>query len=134
MPTSNTRRGSSTSKSQTNKVVEPKAPEAVKTEETPVVVEPAVVETIITEQDNAKEVAVVQETQEIQASPAPEVSEAAIASVAQQEVKKVRIKFIKPHSFNIGIEKVTAKIHDILMVEPHIANKLVSRSIAYILG
>lgn len=58
----------------------------------------------------------------------------AVAEVQEKEVKKVKVKFIKDHSFYVNTEKNDAKINDVLMVERHMANKLVGRHIAYILG
>lgn len=45
----------------------------------------------------------------------------------------VRVRFIKAHTFNKGTEIKKMLKGDIEMVEPHLANKFVSRNIAYIL-
>lgn len=53
-----------------------------------------------------------------------------------QETNKpnlVRVRFIKAHTFNKGTEIKKMLKGDIEMVEPHLANKFVSRNIAYIL-
>lgn len=60
--------------------------------------------------------------------------EGGVAEVVDKKVKLVKIKFIKAHTFYIGTDKIEAKPNDIKMVEPHTANKLLARSIAYILG
>lgn len=57
-----------------------------------------------------------------------------VAMAKKPEVKRVKVKFLKNHDFNIGTEKISAKKDDIKMVEMHIANKLLGRQIAYILG
>lgn len=62
------------------------------------------------------------------------VSDVAVAITENKKPKLVKVKFLKDHSFNVGTEKVNARKDDIKMVEMHIANKLLSRQIAYILG
>lgn len=54
--------------------------------------------------------------------------------VTQKEPKLVKVKFIENHTFNKGIEKINAKVGQTLNVETHLANKFVSRKIAYIVG
>jgi hypothetical protein len=46
---------------------------------------------------------------------------------------KVRFKFSENFTYNVGIQKIVAKKGDILMVEKHIANKLVTRKLGYVL-
>ncbi len=46
----------------------------------------------------------------------------------------VKVKFIKAHDFNVGPKKYSARKDDRLLVEMHLANKFVSRQIAYIVG
>lgn len=57
--------------------------------------------------------------------------------VVQAQAKKARltkVKFIKDHSFQTGVTKHNCSKDDVLEVEPHLANKLVSRQIAFIIG
>lgn len=69
-----------------------------------------------------------------QASVANLVETEKVATAKKPEVKKVKVKFLKNHDFNVGTEKISAKKDDIKMVEMHTANKLLGRQIAYILG
>ena len=57
--------------------------------------------------------------------------------VVQAQAKKAKltkVKFVKDHSFQTGTVKHNCSKDDVLEVEPHLANKLVARQIAYILG
>jgi len=63
-----------------------------------------------------------------------EMSKTVVAEKQEKSVKLVKVKFIENHTFNKGVEKIFAKKGDTEEVEPHLANKFVSRKIAYILG
>lgn len=57
-----------------------------------------------------------------------------VATMVDKKTKLVKVKFLENHTFNKGIQKIVAKKGDIHQVEPHLANKFLSRKIAYILG
>ena len=56
------------------------------------------------------------------------------AVVEKKEVKLYKVKFVKNHEFNLGLNKVSAKKDETKFVELHIANKLTQRNIAVIIG
>ena len=60
--------------------------------------------------------------------------DASLAKAVEKKVKLIRVKFLEKHSFNMGIQKYNASVGQVLEVEPHLANKLLSRKIAYILS
>ena len=67
------------------------------------------------------------------AKKAEKVEDAPLVTVNEPTVKLVKVRFIKNHTFNKGTERIARVRGDIEHVESHLANKLVSRNIAYIL-
>ena len=67
------------------------------------------------------------------AEKADKVEDAPLVTVNEPTVKLVKVRFIKNHTFNKGTERIARVRGDIEHVESHLANKLVSRNIAYIL-
>lgn len=139
------------SKSTTNKAEKPveeivvKDAEIVTETQAPVVEQ---VETVVEEQDNNDGAVVEIPTQpeqdksnqalkeqvEQKETLEKQLKNVAVAQVQDKKVTLVKVKFIKNHIFNRGIEKHSCKVGDIAEVEPHLANKFVQRQLAYILG
>lgn len=90
-----------------------------------------VVESIVNKDANEKLKKAIEERDALQEQLKQKVE---VAQVQKSGVKLVKVRFIKKHTFNIGINKVVAEENSVHSVEPHLANKFVARRIAYILG
>ena len=74
-------------------------------------------EAAVVDEDKAKNLSVVDEVE-----------------VVAKKAKLYKVRFLKDHEFNIGIEKFHAKKGDAMEVELHVANTLAERNIAHHLG
>jgi hypothetical protein len=63
----------------------------------------------------------------------PPVKVAAVTE-AKSKPRLVKVKFIKAHEFAQGTEKFNYAKDETASIEPHIANKLVERGIAFVMG
>jgi len=57
-----------------------------------------------------------------------------VAEATEKKIKKVKVKFLENHELTAGSEKHTFKKGATVEIEPHLANKLLERKIAYIVG
>lgn len=62
-----------------------------------------------------------------------QAKEAPSVRMADKASYTVRVKFLEAHQMTVGQETFVQKVGDIIQVEPHIANRLVARKIAYII-
>jgi pyridoxine/pyridoxamine 5'-phosphate oxidase len=63
----------------------------------------------------------------------PTVAVATADAETKSVVRKVKVKFIKDHTFNINTDKFQMKKDQTMKVELHLANTFAQRNIAYIL-